>query len=268
MTLGKHKAAPAVEPIELGAMLPGATPIDVGGRIWRFGLAMTETGQHAVFATACEWRELFIQALVASIGRALGLPIPGCMILMCKPEFFPERGATEPFLAFAGRAGAHPTMAFFARRMAEAVDLLLHSKRETTNRLIVLDEWALNGRRDDTAVLIDPAQGLQFIDHHPSLPESAAPIDQLRNWVHDVANAEMTEIDKMRLRRDMESAASKVFDLDLGVLADQAGGFGDKEQAFAWLELLDLMAQRRHHLEDLFCQRLGIAEQRLQLVTP
>lgn len=266
MKKGSIKAAPALEPIRLGVLIPGSTPIEVGGTVWRFGLAQTETGQQAIFATACDWRELFIQALVATIGRALGLPIPPCFILLCRPEDFPEREDEKPFMVFACRAGEHPTMAFFAERMAEAVDLLLNSKRETTNRLIVLDEWALNGHRDLTTVLIDPAVGLQLVDHHPSLPQAAAPLDQMRNWVHEVAHAEMNEIDALRLRREMQKAASQVFNLDLGILADQAGGFGDRSQELAWLDLLDLMTERRHHLEELFCQRLGIAEQRLALV--
>lgn len=259
---------PALEPIKIGVLIPGSTPIDVDGRTWRFGLAQTEAGQQAVFATVCQWRELFIQALVSSIGRALGLPIPSCFILLSSPEDFPEAVAEKPFLVFACRAGEHPTMAFFARRMAEAVDLLLNSKRDTMNRLIVLDEWALNGRRDATAVLIDPSTGIQFIDHHPSLPSPSNPVDQLRNWVHEVAHAEMSQIDALRLRREMQKAANNVFEIDLGILADQAAMLGSASEVESWLELLDLMSTRRHHLEELFCQRLGIPEQRLSIPKP
>lgn len=266
----KHRTHPErkIEQLEPGVLLPGSTPIDVDGRIWRFGIAQTTEGHQAVFSTACAWREFFIQALVASIGRALGLPVPRCFVLLISDETFPERGEGVPSFAFGCQAGEHPTMAFFAHRMAEAVDLLLHSKRDTTNRLIVLDEWAMNGQRDETAALIDPATGIQLVDHYPSLPPTATPIDQLRNWVHEVANAEMTEIDALRLRREMEKAASTVFDFDLGVLADQAAALGNAEQTKAWLDLLDLMSTRRHHLEELFCQRLGIPERHLPLPNP
>lgn len=264
---GKNLEDRALEPIGLGTFFPGSTPIDVSGRTWRFGLAMTESGQQAVFACACEWRELFVQAVVSSIGRALGLPVPPCFILLATHETFPERNQDGPFFIFACKSGAHPTMAAFAHRMSEAVDLLASAKRETTNRLIVLDEWAHNGRRDNTAVLLDTAQGLQLVDHHPSLEKTDNPADQLRNWVFEVANAQMTELDVLRLRKEMEASAGKVFEIDLGILADQASSLGKPEQVDAWLRMLDFMAERRHHLEDLFCQRLGISEQRLSLVS-
>lgn len=268
--MNKHGKKPedrALEPIGLGTFFPGSTPIDVSGRTWRFGLAMTESGQQAVFACACEWRELFVQAVVSSIGRALGLPIPPCFILLATRETFPERTQDGPFFIFACQSGAHPTMAAFARRMSEAVDLLINVKRETTNRLIVLDEWAHNGRRDSTAVLFDTTSGLQLIDHHPSLEDTGDPAGQLRNWVFEIANAQMTDLDALRLRKEMESSAGKVFGIDLGILADQACGLGKPDQVDAWLKMLDFMAARRHHLEDLFCQRLGIPEQRLSLAS-
>lgn len=157
-------------------------------------------------------------------------------------------------------------MAAFAQRMAEAVDILTHSKRETTNKLIILDEWVSNGRRDDTAILVDTNHGLQLVDHHPSLPDTADPATQLRNWVFDHANAQMNQLDALRLRKEMQASASKVFDIDLGILADQANGLGTKGEAEAWLAMLDFMSIRRHHLEELFCQRLGIPEKRLNLV--
>lgn len=226
---------------------------------------MTEDGQQAVFACACSWRELFVQALVSSVGRALGLPVPPCFILLATSDTFPEQTQEGSFFVFACLSGSHPTMAAFARRMAEAVDILSNSKRETTNRLIVLDEWAFNGERDRTAVLVDTESGIQLVDHHPSLGATKDPAQQMRNWVFDIANKEMTEIDALRLRKEMESSASKVFDIDLGILADQAGGFGTPEEVATWLQMLDFMVARRHHLEDLFCQRLGIPEERLCL---
>jgi hypothetical protein len=264
---GKKLEDRALDPIGLGTLFPGSTPIDVSGRTWRFGLAMTESGQQAVFACACEWRELFVQAVVSSIGRALDLPIPPCFILLATRETFPERDQDGSFFIFACQSGAHPTMAAFARRMSEAVDMLTSAKRETTNRLIVLDEWAHNGRRASTAVLVATAAGLPLIAHHPSLENAIAPAGQLRYWVFDVANAQMTELDARRLRKEMEASAGKVFEIDLGILADQASGLGKPDQVDAWLKMLDFMAERRHHLEDLFCQRLGIPEQRLSLAS-
>lgn len=255
----------ALEPLGIGTLLPGSTPIDVDGRTWRFGLAVTEAGQQAVFACACEWRELFVQALVASVGRALGLPVPPCFILLATQDTFPERKQEGPFFIFACQSGIHPTMAAFARRMAEAVDLLTSTKRETTNRLIILDEWAFNEQRDSTAVLVDASAGLQLVDHHPSLAHTYVPAGQFRNWVFEIAHTNLTELDAMRLRKEMQTSAGRIFNIDLGILADQAAGLGSAEQVSEWLGILDFMAQRRHHLEDLLCQRLGIPEARLEL---
>lgn len=262
----KNAGAPggkALEPIGLGTLLPGSSPIKVAGRTWRFGLAMTENDQQAVFACACDWRELFVQAVVSSIGRAIGLPIPRCFIILANPETFPEWQQDGAFFIFGCQSGAHPTMAAFARRMGEAIDMLTSTKRETTNRLIVLDEWVSNSQRDETAVLLDTAHGLQLIDHHPCLADTADPAAQLRNWVFEVAHAKITEIDARRLRHEMETSAGRVFDINLGILADQASWLGKPEETAVWLKILDFIAARRDHLEDLFCQRLNIPEQRL-----
>jgi len=262
---GKKLIDQALEPVRIGTLFPGSAPIDVAGRIWRFGLAQTQEGPQAVFACACDWRELFIQALISSIGRALGLPVPPCFILIASRETFPEREQEGPFLIFACKSSSHPTMAGFARMMGDAVDILIHSKRETTNRLIVLDEWAFNGARDSAAVLVDTTTGLQLVDHRQSLSATDDPAYQMRNWVFDVACAEMTELDTLRLRREMQASAGKVFDIDLDILADQAAGFGNADEVSGWMDMLDFMAKRRHHLEDLFCQRLGISDKRLAL---
>jgi hypothetical protein len=262
---GEKPKAGVIEPIQVGVFLSGSSPIQVDNRTWRFGLAQTESGQQAVFACACDARVLFVQAVVSSLGRALGLPVPPCYVLLANQETFPEWNQTGSFMIFACQAGPHPTMAAFARRLAEAADILTHGKRETINRLIVLDEWASNGARDQTALLVDTASGMQFIDHHPSLAITEDPADQMRNWVFEVAHTEMTELDARRLRNEMKDSAGKVFDLELGLLADQAAGFGSAKELEAWLQMLDFLSQRRHLLEELFCQRLGIPEKQLAL---
>jgi hypothetical protein len=141
--------------------------------------------------------------------------------------------------------------------------MVISLKRETTNRLIVLDEWALNARRDDTAAMVDPGAGLLLVDHHPSLPPSAGPGDQLRNWVHEIIHADKMDLDQLRLRKEMERSAGNLFDIDLGVLADQAPMFCDEKQQETWLGILDHLSNRRHHLENLFCARIGLPEQQL-----
>lgn len=186
---------PKVEPIPLGTLLPDSTSIDGPDRPWRFGLIVTHSGREAVFATACDGRELFVQGIVASIARALGLPVPPCFLVLASRMSILDHPSANPFFMFACKAGPHPTLAAFARNIATVSDILLKGKRETANRMIILDEWTQNPARDRTAALVDPQVGLRFVDHHNSLPNASEPAEQLRNWVFEVANSTMTELD-------------------------------------------------------------------------
>lgn len=265
MHRNNKKKKQAVDPIKPAILIPNTiVALDQPGQIWRFGTAKSEDGEIPIYVTGGDWRRVCIQGLVATIGKAMGLPIPTCYMVLCNNESFPEIATHNGNIAFGIQAGPHPTLAAFAYKLNFASEILLKSKKETTNKLIVLDEWAGNGMRDETAAMIDPAFGLLLPDHHPSLPEGMNPSDQLRNWVFDLANKEINELDQRRLKSQMESSADNIFGIDLGMLADQPI-WGGKAEKHLWLTLLDQLDQRRHHLQNLFCQRLGIPEQPLAL---
>lgn len=265
MPRNSKKKKQAVEPVKHAILIPNTiVALDQPGQIWRFGTAQSEDGETPLYVTGGDWRMVCIQILIATIGRAMGLPIPACYMVLCDKESFPEIATHNGTIAFGIQAGPHPTLAAFTYKLNFASNFLLRAKKETTNKLIILDEWAGNGWRDETTVMMDPALGLLLPDHHPSLPEDMAPSDQLRNWVFDLANKEITELDQRRLKSQMESSADNIFDIDLGILADQPM-WGGKTEKHLWLALIDQLDRRRHHLQNLFCQRLGLPEQTLAL---
>lgn len=262
----KGIAQPELEAPELGILIPGTTSVALAGRkVWRYGLARTaDQKQHAVFVCLCDWRELIVQSLVTSIGRAIGLPVPACYIIATNQQAFPETGSDKTVFLFGCRANPHPTLSMFAERMDEAADLLLTIRKDITNRLIILDEWSGNARRGDTAMLIDPSSGLLFVDHHPALQDGHGPADQLANWVHEITHGAAQELEQVRLRKEIEKSACNIFKIPLQNMADQHLFWLEKPQDAVWYELLDYLSARRHQLESLFCNRLGIAEQQLQ----
>jgi len=260
------KRDPESDPLDFGIFIPGTTsPIVVDRRVWRFGLAKMLNGeQQAVFVCLSSWRELIVQSLVTAIGRAIGLPIPPCMVIATNSAAFPEIGCAETAYLFACKASPHPTLSTFAKRMGEIVDLLTTVKREVVNKLIILDEWSLNGYRDNTAMLIDPSSGFLFVDHHPALPRGCNPAEQVRNWVHEIVHGSALQIDNVRLLREIERTASNVFSIDLETLSEHAEIWLTEDQAKEMGCLISQLSSRRHLLESLFCQRLGIEEQELQ----
>jgi hypothetical protein len=254
--------------MNFGILIPGTTSIALEDRlIWRYGLAKTtDDGQQAVFACLCDWRELIVQSLICSIGRQLQLPIPKCYIIAANESSFPETRTPKTSYLFGCQASPHPTIAAFARQIGDVADLLMTVSKDVSNRLIILDEWAVNEARAATAMLIDPSSGLLFIDYHSALFLIADFGIQLGNWVHDITQAAAVNLDKARLRRTIQHAAGRIFDIDIAGIGDTSSVWLDDDQRGVLYELVDYLADRRHNLEELFCKRLGIDELQLKFV--
>lgn len=245
-----------VSVIQIGLLLPGGTEVGEGSNRPVRAVAATHAGEVAVIAKKLPLREIAVEAICATLGRAVGLPIPEPLLLMDESEewYYGSIDLGHPNLARYVKSGDSSVIDELAKWPS-----LLHAA--------CFDELIANPDRNDGNLLYDGA-GFFLIDHGQCIPLGMsgdnASDDYHNNQLLDIQlESCVDELSTQRSANEAREWAGKFSSGSIEVTADAASNHLEQR---AKDELISFLRSRVAILGDILHDRIKPSQQgRLRL---
>lgn len=155
-----------VSSIQVGRLLPGGTEVGEGSNKPVRSIAVTHSGEIVVIAKRLPLREIAVEVICATLGRAVGLPIPEPLLLVDEADQW-HYGSIDL---------GHPNLSQYVQVSDRwIIDEL--SKWPPLLHAACFDELIANPDRNDGNLLYDGA-GFFLIDHGMCIPHGMSGHDR------------------------------------------------------------------------------------------
>lgn len=150
------------ENILWGNLCEGAEPFNGGqNQMWK-GFVLTNIGEVDAYIKKCRNKNsIYVEIIVALVGRLFGLPIPKPIVVRVEPDH-PEIFVAETTLLYGSEAQDSPNFERFLREFKCNEDLILNYKH--LHKILTFDELIANFDRNNGNILYDGVD-YKFIDH-------------------------------------------------------------------------------------------------------
>ena len=236
-----------MEPIRLGALLPGSVLVGDGINRAQRGVARTARGDVPAIVKIVPPRELAVELLCAALGRHLGLPVP-------EPLLISVPGAG---LAFGSADAGHPSLRHL---LANDADVRVLERLQNWTKLesaASFDDLIANPDRHIGNVLYDGEGQFWLIDHGLALAFGMSPATAVNNILLGIARNGRDELALQRLKRTMLDLAGTYRKDDIESAAERVPALP------CVAELVDFLVARLTHLSGIARQRLRTRQQDL-----
>lgn len=253
-----------MEQVKVGLMLPGAYPFNDQNvnPTWK---AHVKTHESVVVAyiKKVSPRDLYVECVCATIGRALGLPIPMPMIVKVTHDSLNEVPEGESVLAFGSEDAGYPSFRRYVKSEEAMEKLRAYSKCLDIG---VFDEWIANWDRNLGNILYDGGENFSFIDHENAIDLTLSESDAARdNQILKVFYSCKSEFEKYKINRDVELNITPIYkDFPFSLISEKtyASSYLSQEEI---IDVIQFIENRTLHIKTLLSQRLGIKQQDLAL---
>lgn len=150
------------ENILWGNLCEGAEQFNGGqNQMWK-GFVSTSKGEVEAYVKKCKSNDtIYVEIIVALVGRIYGLPIPKPIIVKVEPNH-PDICVAETTFLYGSEAYDSPNFERFLRRYNCNEELILNYKN--LHKILAFDELIANPDRNNGNILYD-GESFQFIDH-------------------------------------------------------------------------------------------------------
>jgi hypothetical protein len=244
-----------------GAELPGlrvaataATGVrQTGSRneVWLCSGFCEDAGVMLYVKPALSQRAMFTEILAAQLGQCLKLPCPNPYLVTVNPAHV-GRPRGRPVLAFGSEQVSERSLA----RPIRDLELLLQvlTRLKIAEAVCAFDEWIANTVRSPSDVLFDPEGRAYLIDHEGAMESITRPASQVTNWLGSRLTESLTLAERPALLRNLRAKVAAAHRTRLGNVPS-AVQFAQDGVAI-YRALLDFLAQRLEHLDQLLSQRV------------
>lgn len=261
---------PVIPEIKLANVVPGVAAVDAsekGVNETFVGLIQTSSDQLRAYIKVLDARQLVNELVCATLGRAVGLPVPEGFLVRASASDLPASGILATHggeaLIFASADVGRPSL---KRRLTEDGAQFLASLLTTWKQweaASIFDEWIANCDRHPGNLLIEGPDKVWLIDHSHALTgpgwtaADLVPERAVRNQVAEICFPNLTLPERMAVRAKAAELSS-VFGLVppesalAACHADQLLGPSDFEAVRTFV------GERVGKLFDLVSTRLGI----------
>jgi len=205
-----------ISKIRTGLLLPGFQEMAYGPTRPLKGVAATSDGEIAVVAKRVPTREIAVEAICATLGRQLGLPIPEPILLFHDGAWY-----------FGSVLMNHPDLARFIETTESAVIDEL-SCWPPLLQAACFDELIVNPDRHNENLLYD-GNGFFLIDHGLCIPAGMSPTDYSEDYhcnrLLDLKISNLKcELDTQRALRDARRWSGMVSEESISSARDSMSG--------------------------------------------
>lgn len=255
-----------MEEIQFSVMLKGAKVIkdDEHSITWKTHVQLASREVTVAYVKRIPIRKVFIESVCATLGRALGLPIPPPILVLISHEVLPEMVPKEQnWLAF----GSKDTDLFSIKRYVH--DDRVWERLKDFPQLLDLgcfDEWIGNPDRHQGNILFDGKDKFSFIDHDKAIDKKlgchcAAESNQLLEFMA----TGLSEFEKHKLNHQaLGNFVPSCEKLPMEVLCERvcACEYLDEKEV---VDTVQFLQSRIQAFEQLFRERICIQQQAFAL---
>ncbi|SFY31341.1 HipA family kinase [Azotobacter vinelandii] len=206
-------------------------------------------------------RLLFAEAISATLGWLLGVPVPETALVMVRGGML-GLGANHAIGLASIDSGAVPISRII--RTDSVVERL--NKWAHLRTAIVFDELIANADRNLRNLIMDGDGKIWLIDHEEALAEPLSnPARSLANFLMGIASAELSEFERHQARRNFTIQASLYGNLDFvaAAAASQPACCNVTEEHVE--RVVEFLRGRIHHMQNLLDAGLGHRQHKLSL---
>ncbi len=227
----------------------------IAERVWRAPCSCEDGGIN-VIVKLVDARGLITEAICATVGRALNLPIPKPYLIWLDPGQLSPGFPVQGCIAFGSREEPYPAIWSYTRDR----DLVLSLLRQWphVHQAAAFDTWIANADRTGKNMLIGSETSLWLIDHDDAMPSYLPPNGGCDNQLIAELRRDQSEWNLVVLNKKLGRAIEPFAGVDLAAMAVELENAGTGEEAASVVgPLVRFLNARLQHLLPLIDEQVG-----------
>jgi len=227
----------------------------IADRVWR-APCTCEDGDINVIVKLVDARGLITEAICASVGRALNLPIPKPYFIWLEPGQLSPGFPVQGCIAFGSREEPYPAIWSYTRDKDLVLSLL--RRWPQAHQAAAFDTWIANSDRTGKNMLIGSETSLWLIDHDDAMPSHLLPSGSCDNQIIAELRRDQSEWNLVGLNRKLGRAIEPYAVVDLAAMAIELENAGTGSEAANVVgPLVGFLNTRLQHLLPLIDEQVG-----------